>query len=224
MRVLAIDTSTRTGSVALLDLTDGVTSVVGERLGRAKNRHGQTLLPMIRGLLEDAAQAREELGLIAVGLGPGSFTGTRVGVSVAKGLALGLELPIVGVSSLRALARGAGGGRVGSVVDAMRGMRYAAIHDVGRSGATEVLAPFEAAPERVAARFAEHALDAVVGDAAEEIAPELARGVLFEVPRASCVGLEALAVFRAEGPDSLDALEPRYVRPSDAKLPERPLA
>src|SRR5690606_7672218 len=70
------------------------------------NRHAEELVPLLDRLLADAKLPRERLQLIAVGLGPGSFTGLRVGIALASGIALGLGIPLVGVPSLVALAHG----------------------------------------------------------------------------------------------------------------------
>src|SRR6185437_1253785 len=99
MNLLAIDTATENCSAALL---------CGERLSErtelAPRRHAELILPMIDSLLAEAGLSRRRLDGIAVGRGPGAFTGVRLGISVAQGLALGLEIPVVPVSSLAALA------------------------------------------------------------------------------------------------------------------------
>ena len=92
--------------------TDG--EVLGERVS-----HASTLLEDIDGLLSAAGAAPADLDALAVGTGPGSFTGTRIGLAVARGLALALDLPVAGVSTLAALAAGAEG--VLPVIDARRG-------------------------------------------------------------------------------------------------------
>lgn len=93
--VLAFDTATDVATSALLD--DG--RVLGERESDAR-----ALLRAVDELLRDAGAAQEDLGALVVGTGPGSFTSTRIGLSVARGLALALDLPVAGVSTLDALA------------------------------------------------------------------------------------------------------------------------
>jgi tRNA threonylcarbamoyl adenosine modification protein YeaZ len=97
---LAFDTATDTATSALVD--DG--EVLGERLSRA-----QTLLEDVDALLRQGGAHPSDLGALAVGIGPGSFTGVRIGLAAARGLAVALDLPGAGVSTLDALAAGAPG-------------------------------------------------------------------------------------------------------------------
>jgi tRNA threonylcarbamoyladenosine biosynthesis protein TsaB len=130
-RLLAIDTAGSTAGIAV--------SVAGELRSEiteaSVSRHAQRLFRMIERALEGAEVRREELTVVAVTWGPGSFTGLRVGVAVAKGIAFALGLPAVGVSTLEALA-GAHlpfPGVVAPVLDARKNQVYAAAWD-GREG------------------------------------------------------------------------------------------
>jgi tRNA threonylcarbamoyladenosine biosynthesis protein TsaB len=98
MLILAFDTATDVATSALVD--DG--EVLGERVSRAV-----TLLEDVDALLRQAGARTGNLDGLAVGIGPGSFTGVRIGLATARGLALGLDLPVAGVSTLAALAAGA---------------------------------------------------------------------------------------------------------------------
>lgn len=100
MSILAIDTSTQVSSVAVV--SDG--KLAAELTMQAKLTHSETLLPHIEEVLGMANQKKEELEGIAVSLGPGSFTGLRIGLATAKAMAYALQLPIIGVPTLRALA------------------------------------------------------------------------------------------------------------------------
>ena len=123
MRFAAIETSTQWCSVALW--RDGEIACVERRAG---NRHSELVLPMLQGLL----QAREELDAVAFGAGPGSFTGLRIACGVAQGLAFARGLPVLGVSTLEALAEEAGAARVVACLDArMREVYYAALEKHG---------------------------------------------------------------------------------------------
>ena len=103
-RILALDTATTVAAVALGE-ADG--RLVGQVSWTAGYRHGEELLARIDGLLADHATALGDLGAIVVGTGPGAFTGLRVGLATAKGLAHGLAIPIVGVPTSMALLRAA---------------------------------------------------------------------------------------------------------------------
>ncbi len=109
MLTLAFDTATAAATSALVE--DG--EVLGERVSRA-----QTVLEDVDALLRQAGARPSALDRLAVGIGPGSFTGIRIGLAVARGLALSLELPGSGVSTLAALAAGAPG--TVPVIDAKR--------------------------------------------------------------------------------------------------------
>ena len=109
MLILAFDTATDVATSALVD--DG--EVLGERTSRAV-----TLLEDVDALLRQGGARPADIQALAVGLGPGSFTGTRIGLSIARGLALALDVPAAGVSTLDALAAGAPGAL--PVIDARR--------------------------------------------------------------------------------------------------------
>ena len=100
MKLLALDTSTLAGSIALLE-DDLLRAEVNMNLGR---KHTERLLPGMDWIFSELEMEPSQIEAIAVGLGPGSFTGLRVGLATAKGLALSLEIPIAGISSLDALA------------------------------------------------------------------------------------------------------------------------
>jgi tRNA threonylcarbamoyladenosine biosynthesis protein TsaB len=121
--LIAIETSTESCSAALLH-----EGTLIERSELAPRRHAELILPMIESLLGEAGVARRELDAVAVGRGPGAFTGVRLAVSVAQGLALGLDIPVVPVSSLAALAQVAPAGvgaTILAVIDARMGEIYA---------------------------------------------------------------------------------------------------
>jgi tRNA threonylcarbamoyladenosine biosynthesis protein TsaB len=122
---LAFDTATGVATSALVD--DG--EVLGERASRA-----QTLLEDVDALLRQGGAHPRDLDALAVGIGPGSFTGVRIGLAVARGLALSLGLPGAGVSTLAALAAGAPGAV--PVIDAKRKEVFALV-----DGEPAVLAP-----------------------------------------------------------------------------------
>jgi tRNA threonylcarbamoyladenosine biosynthesis protein TsaB len=129
LKLLSFDTSTEFCSVSLV-LGDTVLS----RECMAGNQHSELLLPMVGELLAEAGLSLAQLDGIAFGRGPGSFTGLRIGCGVAQGLALGVDLPVVGVISLEAMAWEARAERVITCLDArMHEVYYAAYRRVGES-------------------------------------------------------------------------------------------
>jgi tRNA threonylcarbamoyladenosine biosynthesis protein TsaB len=101
MRVLAIDTATEACSAAYAD-----DDQIIERFQIDPKGHSERILPMVESVLSEAGVLRADLEAITFDSGPGSFTGIRIGAGVAQGIALGLDLPLVGVSSLMGLAQG----------------------------------------------------------------------------------------------------------------------
>ncbi|CAG0911360.1 unnamed protein product, partial [Cyprideis torosa] len=132
-RILALDTATEACSCALwLD---------GEMITRfevAPQKHTQLILPMIDGLLADAGVDRHSLDAIAFGRGPGSFTGVRIAVAMAQGIAFSLDKPVVPVSTLQALAlagvRQYGADKIIALMDARMGEVYHAEFVVDSNG------------------------------------------------------------------------------------------
>jgi len=111
MLILAIETSTLTGSVALAQAPAGgegsgeLEKILGEITLNAPETHSARLMPAIDRLLGEASRTIHQVQGIALGLGPGSFTGLRIAVSTVKGLAFALQVPVVGVPTLDALAQ-----------------------------------------------------------------------------------------------------------------------
>lgn len=126
MNLLAIETATEACSVALIHGDEVIA-----RSELAPRRHAERVLPMADELLAEAGLARQALDAIAVGRGPGAFTGVRLAVSLAQGMALALDLPVVTISSLAALALeapddGDDDAAILAVIDARMGEIYAA--------------------------------------------------------------------------------------------------
>jgi len=235
VKVLALDTSSPTTAVAIVDGQ----RVLAEDDSASEERHGAVLLPRIEAQLHAAGLPLQALELIAVGLGPGSFTGLRVGVATAKGLALATSLPVRGVSTLEALALPLleHAERALVVLDAGRDELYAAAY--ARAGARPalLLPPLRAPLPDLLGHLSEltrvHGAISVCGDGARLHAHALAdrlgttcapadRGC--DRPRGRYVARAAIAAFVAEGASDLATLEPTYLRDSDAKLPDEPLA
>lgn len=123
MRILAIDTATEACSAALWN--DGTINAHFELCPR---EHTQRILPLVQDILNDNGVMLTDLDALAFGRGPGSFTGVRIGIGIAQGLALGASLPMIGVSTLATMAQGAwrktGATRVLAAIDARMGEVY----------------------------------------------------------------------------------------------------
>jgi tRNA threonylcarbamoyladenosine biosynthesis protein TsaB len=127
MTVLAIDTSNQALGVALYDDE----KIIGEYMTNLKKNHSIRIMPAIKMLMKDCERTPKELSKIVVAKGPGSYTGVRIGVTIAKTLAWSLQLPLAGVSSLEILAAGAGryfNGVIAPIFDARRGQVYAGLY------------------------------------------------------------------------------------------------
>jgi tRNA threonylcarbamoyladenosine biosynthesis protein TsaB len=126
MKVLAIDTSNIVMGIALVE--DNV--VKGEVITNIKKDHSTRVMPAIQSLLADCCVTAKELDLIVVARGPGSYTGVRIGVTIAKTLAWTLNIPIVGVSSLEVLAANGRyfNGFISPLFDARRGQIYTGLY------------------------------------------------------------------------------------------------
>ncbi|AOY02080.1 tRNA (adenosine(37)-N6)-threonylcarbamoyltransferase complex dimerization subunit type 1 TsaB [Jeongeupia sp. USM3] len=121
MAYLALDTSTEHLSLALSH-QDGVIA----RDWHVGQRHAEQTLPRLEALLAEASLTRSALQGIAFGMGPGSFTGLRIGCGIAQGLGFGLGIPVIGVSTLEALAQGSGADKVFACLDARMQQVYVA--------------------------------------------------------------------------------------------------
>jgi tRNA threonylcarbamoyladenosine biosynthesis protein TsaB len=230
MRVLALDTSGQHGAAAIVH--EG--RVLAELTFLAGHAQAERIFPALDALFSLAGVAKHEIELLAVGLGPGGFTSVRVGLATVKGLSLARDVPVVGVSSLLALSRGLSpsGGLAAAFTDAGRGEVYAALYDLDRGDA--LLEPTLGEAGALAARVESSAEGRpyVLGGEGlakhADVITAAARGgrvadaSVWSV-RASALVAEALRVHDREGPSDVDAMEPLYVRPSDAALPKTPL-
>jgi tRNA threonylcarbamoyladenosine biosynthesis protein TsaB len=217
MNILALDTTLGACSAAVV--CDGEIFSAYELRSR---EHAEAIMPMIAQVLDEASLGYEALGAIAVTTGPGSFTGVRVGVSTARGLALAAGLPLIGLNSLEVMAQmalekiDAAIDVLGIVVDARRGEVYLALYN---SKGDVISGPAALSPYQAVEILPDHGQVVLAGSGGALVVDATAKTglsidcVLSEL-QPDAASLAAMAVTRApvEGP-----LSPLYLRPPDAK-------
>lgn len=220
MKILALETSAKAVSAAVTE--DGKVLCSGYQ--DTGLTHSRTLMPIVEGILKNTGLCMADIGAVAAAVGPGSFTGIRIGVAAAKGLAFAADKPVVGVSTLSAMARNAAfaGGLVVCAMDARRSQVYNALFDA------EGGAPVRLTPDRAVglAELAEELRGdprpkTLVGDGAR-LAFDFLTGAgvpcrlappHLVMQNAVSVALEAEALAAAGGLMPAQALEAVYLRP-----------
>ena len=223
MRVLAIETSTLAGGAALLDGDQ----LVGEYILNVRTTHSERLLSAADRLLQDAGWTLGVLEGLAVAVGPGSFTGLRIGVSSVKGLAFSLKIPVAAVSTLEALAWALPFARdpVCPVLDARKGEVYVALFHWDGESLIRDWEDQALDPEELCRRLSGPVTfvgDGIAkyGSLFKELLGPLATFAppARRLPSAACVGqLGHARLLAGEVVDPV-ALTPRYLRPSEAEL------
>ena len=222
--ILALDTATPVGSVALC----AAEGIVVSRYFDVGLQHSQRLFGEVEAALEVAGVGVGEVRAVAVAIGPGSFTGLRIGLSAAKGLCLAAVKDLVTVSTLEALAARLPFARlpVCTVLDARKREVYAALYDTATGVPVELAAPRAIAPAQLA-RERTSAPTIYTGDGATAYRDLLADNSAAHFaplpcarPDAGAIGWLALSKLEKGQTADLDSVEPEYLRPPDA----RPLA
>jgi tRNA threonylcarbamoyladenosine biosynthesis protein TsaB len=202
--------------------------VLAEAVTGGPDMHSERLMPSILSALSLSRTPPGELGLIAYVLGPGSFTGLRIGISTAKGLAYGLGIPICGVSSLEAIAHNAPGCGllICPMLDARKGEVYCSSYSGLKNGALKQLRPERVSPAReFAGSIRREAL--FIGDGAiryrDDISAALRGKARFAPehlghPLGAVIARIALEQFRKHGGDRLESAAPVYIRKSEAEI------
>jgi tRNA threonylcarbamoyladenosine biosynthesis protein TsaB len=216
MKLLALDTAANLCSVAILDVETGtVLAAISEDIGKG---HAERLMAVIEQAMKKASVTITDIGKIAVSVGPGSFTGVRVGVSTARGFALALKCPAVGISTLQALAYDAAKlfprKAVLSIIDARRDEHYAQFF--GEDGSAESEPMVTTLPlvlEQLAKSGCPHVLS---GSSALLVNEKLDRPLDIAVTTASG-SIEAFARLGASRPSEVEAPKPLYLRGLDVK-------
>jgi tRNA threonylcarbamoyladenosine biosynthesis protein TsaB len=244
VRILAIETSSQRGTVALVERLADDARVVLEHSYDAAAGHSTQAMRAVDAVMREAGWSPQSLDRVVAGVGPGSFTGLRVGISVAQGIALAIGKPVVGVGSLRAMCHGVPDSMPGircAFADARRGDWFAAAYDeTGRELAGATVVPREGIAEWVrgvlveagSANAAPSAADAAGTEGAAEGAarpvvlvgailgdgldglPPPYRSDATDAPHARCTALLGATLDPATAP-----AEPEYVRDADAIRP-----
>jgi tRNA threonylcarbamoyladenosine biosynthesis protein TsaB len=208
MIVIGLDTCLSACSVAVLD-GPRVLAHASETMARG---HQERLAPMARAVAAEAGLDFADIGRVAATVGPGSFTGLRVGVAFAKGLASALDVPAVGVGALEALAAEAQG-LCAAVIDARRDQVYLQVFDDGEALMAPDVLPLGTAAARLAELTAGRTLT-LVGSGAPLLAA-VAPGAAVLTPE----GCDARHVARLAATRPPSVLRPLYLRAPDARLP-----
>jgi tRNA threonylcarbamoyladenosine biosynthesis protein TsaB len=231
MRVLGIETSGELCGCAVVENE----RLLGERVSDSPGEHVEKLVHLVGSLLEEISVTPDGLDGVAVSLGPGSFTGLRIGLGTAKGMCFGAGLPLAGVPSLDAMAETAcpWDGTIVAMRDARRGEIYTAVY-CSAAGDVERLTDYRAMePEAVGREIGDLARQGktlVTGDALKRYG-ELLRGVLpGEVvflpserwmPSPSVVAGIGARLFKEGKTLDVGSSEPLYLRPSEAERQAR---
>jgi tRNA threonylcarbamoyladenosine biosynthesis protein TsaB len=204
--VLALDASTYDGSVAVIRAG----ALVGERTTGMRGEREERLMPAVSGVLRDAGVDVAELTAVACGAGPGSFTSLRIAASIAKGIAVGLEIPLLAAPSPLLVVAGASPplseGRYLVLMDAMRGDVFAQFARVDAAGAVAGEGPTWLAPRAEALRRARSEGGTVVGPVETPARPPHARG------------FARLLANGAARPVDVSTWEPDYGRKAEAQV------
>lgn len=234
MLILALETATLIGSVALVDVSTPENAsipgmkVVAEITINLQSTHSERLMPSIHNLLQEASRKIHDLQGIALSLGPGSFTGLRIGVSTVKGLAYALKVPVVGVSTLEALAGNVPyhSAVICPLLDARKKEVYAAFFQGGEDGTIRRKSEdWVLSPEDLCRRVSERTL--FLGNGTEAYGEVLRKNLgsrasfappELSLPRALSVARLSLPKFKTAQTLDLFSFTPIYIRRSEAEI------
>jgi tRNA threonylcarbamoyladenosine biosynthesis protein TsaB len=216
LNTLGLDTATPSTAVAVARADGWLREARDEVAPGQRPAHAQRLLVLAAELLEAAQIGWAQIRRVAVGVGPGGYTGLRIGLASAHGIALAHGAQLVGVGTLRALAEPVAGRSVASVLDARRGEAFIAVYRDGE----EVLAPRVCRPEELAKLAGAGGRQTLaIGDGALRFRDLIERGGFAVAPAAS--GLHAVsagAICRLAAGGQAIAAAPDYQRLADAEL------
>jgi tRNA threonylcarbamoyladenosine biosynthesis protein TsaB len=222
LKLLALDTSSRIGSIAVVEDED---LIIDCNYSMNYTVHSSALIPIVEDLFKNTGLEFKDIDLICIGLGPGSFTGLRIGMATGKGLAFSLGIPIVGVPSLDALVYNLipYKGLICCVVDAKKKLFYKAVYrahcdDLARVGGYEVVSAEKLLHFKEKVLFVGDGLQVCQDFLAEnlkdlaEFAPKR-----FWFPRAYQIARLGFELYKKEGPSNINTVVPMYLRLSNAE-------
>jgi tRNA threonylcarbamoyladenosine biosynthesis protein TsaB len=231
--ILGFDTATRATAVALTDDGRAVLEARDDPPRGSRPRHVSRLLPLCADLLDRAGVGFEGLARLAVGVGPGTFTGLRIGVATARALAQASGIPLVGVSTLRSLASNARSDEalpefeaVAAVLDARRGEAFAAAWRANQleASAEPLIAPGAFTPESLAERLSALSSPVLaIGEGAVEFRLVLERSGVF-VPNDEAELHRVTAAGHCWIARQLSAADPAQITPQYLRLPDAEIA
>jgi tRNA threonylcarbamoyladenosine biosynthesis protein TsaB len=227
--ILSIETATLSGSVSLTRGSEVITTVTGDK----EVSHSNTLLAELDNVLSSSEYALSDVDLFAVAIGPGSFTGLRIGIATVKGLAFTLHKLCIGIPTLHAVAHSAGPcGRVVAVLPAGRGEVFVQMFEVSSDDVIALDQATHVRPSEMLQKYSQFRQicwcgegvnihhDLILMSAQQLQLSELSEWKLLpnRPTLAEDVGMLAYRKFRANELQSPESLSAMYVRPSDAEL------
>ena len=226
MKILAIDTSTPSGSIALLEDDQ----LIAESTTCIQKTHAERLLPSIKTLLDNIGIKPEDIDGFALTTGPGSFTGLRIGLSTIKGLSWSLNKPVVGVSTLEALAMNIpySDKPVCPMLDARKKEVYAAVYKCNNNLPECIMPDTALSPDNLINKIKEPTIflgdgikvyGSLIKDMLKDTAV-IAPAHLWQI-KASSVGLLAWKKFKSGNIESPESIRLNYLRPSEAEIKVR---
>lgn len=224
--VLGIETSSELGGVALANEAGAIV----EKLTEKRLNHSEELIRLIDSVLKGLKSGLDDLHGVAVSMGPGSFTGLRVGLATAKGLCLSKGLPLLGIPSLDALAGMCPESSlpVHAIIDAKRGEVYWSSYRYESGMQTRTGEYLALAPQDLVERISEETMLIGSGvDVYRDFIVEKRKGLVKFVtpnpqfPSPSAVAALGLQRLKANQTEEIESVEPIYIRPSDAEVKEK---
>lgn len=223
--ILAIDSSSLVASVALIDET----TIIAEYTINLKKTHSQTLLPMIDEIIRMTGIDKKEIEVIAVTNGPGSFTGLRIGAATAKGLAFVLSIPVVGVSTIEAMAYNYNhcNKLICPIMDARRNQVYTGIYECQNEALKVVLEPCAVSISELTGKIIRLDKEIIfIGDGIPVYQDYLDENLIMKHyfannhlnrQKASSLGALAMQKYKNGQAENADTFSPQYMRLSQAE-------